>query len=133
MKIKAFGFFALLAVASLTLTGCWSEKLVCNMQEDTTSVDIIMKFKNDNIKYLWLKASINLAGYPDDLKKEFPQIMRESLEQSWNFGNLKNYKEKWDWDTLIITADSADYDSNKDLKLKKEDAIKLREAAWFDC
>lgn len=120
MKIRTLGFFALLATTSLTLTGCGTEELVCNMQEDTTNIDIIMNFKDDNINYLWLKASINLAGYPDDVKKELPKIMRESLEQSWNFGSLKNYKENWDWDTLIITADSADYDSNKNLKLKKK-------------
>jgi hypothetical protein len=58
-------------------------------------------------------------------------MMKESLEESEGFSGLKNYESKWEWDTLIITADwNLEYD---DTQLKKDEAIKLREEEWFEC
>ena len=132
MKIKTFGLIAFLAIASLTLTGCGSEKVVCTLSEEWTSMDIIMKFNGDDMSYMWLKASIEVPPeVTDDMKDSFSKMMKESLEESEGFSGLKNYESKWDGNTLIITADwNIEYD---DTQLKKDEAIKLREEEWFEC
>ena len=131
MKIKTLGFISLLTIASFSLTGCGSEKLTCSLTEDSTKIDVIMKFKGDEINYLWLKASIEVPEVTDETKDVYSEIMKQYLEQSEEFSNLKNYKNEWKGNTLIITADWSLDDNNS--QLKKKEAIQLREAAGFQC
>jgi len=90
-----------------------------------------MEFNGDDMNYMWLKASIEIPEVTDDMKDSYSKMMKESLEESEGFSGLKNYESKWEWDTLIITADwNLEYD---DTQLKKDEAIKLREEEWFKC
>lgn len=134
MKIKTLGIVSLLAIASLALTGCGEEKVSCSLSEEWTTVDINMKFKGDEMNYLWLKASLEVPEISDEDKASLSEIMKQSMEENEWFGSLKNYKDEWNGNTLIITADWDLDDSANELKwLKKEEIIQAREEEWFKC
>ena len=130
MKIKIWGFLALLFTISLILTGCGStERVICSKQDGVVNTTTVMDFKRGKIIYMWIHFSANLYGFSSSEKKEFSDLLKKTLAEQGDIDDFSNREDRWDGDTFILTADETFENS----QMTKDKAINRWESLWYDC